>query len=412
MTLAAMEVVPQRPSVSMSRFLRVLMLLATAFMVWITMPIATAVFAGAVLAVVLHPIQVRVTRFLRGRAVAAATVVMLLTVVLVGGPMGTVAALALREAADEAVTWANHYDQEGVDGLFERMPRPLRSIARGAASWLAWSQTPPGPERNPAAAAEGNQTEGAGSNARGTKPLAPPVTSKSAPGAADSEKALTRLASNAASSAVGVAAWLTEKVIRLLVDMAITVLVAFCLLVWGAGLVDWLRAMAPLPSNQTDKLVLELRETTRSVVLATLAAAIVQTLVATLGYAVAGVGSLPLAASVTFVAALIPLLGGAVVTCFVGVLQLSQDQLGWGLFLIGWGAIVVNLTENFVTPLLCSGRTRMPAALLLFAMIGGIAVFGALGMVAGPLIVAFFRSVVEITRGYEPDPPTVPVTLA
>jgi predicted PurR-regulated permease PerM len=54
----------------------------------------------------------------------------------------------------------------------------------------------------------------------------------------------------------------------------------------------------------------------------------------------------------------------------------------------------------------------MPAALLLFAMIGGIAVFGALGIVAGPLIVAFFRAVAEITRTYGPDAPAVPMTMA
>jgi predicted PurR-regulated permease PerM len=396
----------------MSRFLRVLMLLASALLVWITLPIAAAVFAGAVLAVVLYPMQVRVIRFLRGRAAAAAAVVTLLAVVLVGGPLGTVAALALREVADEAVTLANHYDEGGVDGLLQRMPPTLRSFARGAANWLAWSQTPRGAERNPAPAVGGHQTDGDDSRDRGTTPAAPPATSNVPPGPADSDKPLTRLASDAASSAASVVAWLTAKVLRLSFDVAITILVVFCLLVWGAGLVQWLRAMAPLPPNQTDRLVVELRDTTRTVVSATLATAIVQTLVATLGYAVAGVGSLPLAAAVTFVAAMIPVFGGAVVTCAVGLLLLFQDEPGWGLFLIGWGVIVVNLTENFVTPLLCSRRIRMPAALLLFAMIGGIAVFGALGIVAGPLGVAFFRSVVEITRAYEPEPTIVPVPLA
>ncbi len=412
MAAASSEPTPAPPSrAARNRFALALVAIATALLAWISLPIAAALFAASVLAVVLFPMHVRATRALRGRSVLAAAVVTLLALVFVGGPLATVAALALRQVADEAVTVARQYDEGGVEAIFERMPRLLRPLARRGAEWLAWTSaagkaTAPdaadtrGEPPVPPAAAAAEPGDDASAPSAGSRTAAVPAPAPAADPAPPPE-ALQQLATNAASNAAAVAAWLTRQVLELLVDLVIVVLATFCLLAWGAGLVEWIEAMMPMPREQSARLVRELRDTTRGVVLATFVTAVAQTIVASIGYVIAGVGSLPLTASVTFLGAMIPVVGAAVVTCAVGVIQLFQDQIGWGLFLVAWGVTAVNLVENLLTPWLCAGRVHMPAAVLLFAIIGGIAVFGALGIVAGPLIVAFFRSVVEIARGYE-----------
>jgi predicted PurR-regulated permease PerM len=383
--------------------LGVLVAIATVLLVVVGWPIAGALFAGAVVAVALYPLQRRALRAWPGRDAVNAGAVTLLAVVFVGGPLATVAALALREVADEAVTMARRYDEGGVDAMFERLPRSARPIVRRAAEWLAWSRSAePGAAATTAAAVPADQPSGAGgataSRSFSGRPL--PLPAGGAAGASQ-PAALEQLAGNAASSAAAVAGWLTRKVVTLLLDLVIMVLATFCLLAWGTRLVAWIEAMLPLPRPQTERLVRDLRDTVRGVLLATFVTAVVQTIVACAGYLLAGVASLPLAAASTFVGALIPVLGAAVVTCAIAVLQLLLGETGSALFLFAWGVTVVNLTENVLVPWLSSGRAHMPSSVLLFAILGGIAMFGTLGIVAGPLIVAFFRSVVEIANGRE-----------
>jgi predicted PurR-regulated permease PerM len=58
--------------------------------------------------------------------------------------------------------------------------------------------------------------------------------------------------------------------------------------------------------------------------------------------------------------------------------------------------VVVGLSDNLVKPLLMKDRMEVHGALIFFAMIGGMAMFGAVGLVAGPLILAFFMSVIRL----------------
>jgi predicted PurR-regulated permease PerM len=59
---------------------------------------------------------------------------------------------------------------------------------------------------------------------------------------------------------------------------------------------------------------------------------------------------------------------------------------------------VVGLIDNFLKPLLARGRVQLPTSVAFFAMICGLAVFGPLGLVAGPLAIAFFRVTAEMVR--------------
>ena len=80
---------------------------------------------------------------------------------------------------------------------------------------------------------------------------------------------------------------------------------------------------------------------------------------------------------------------------------LSRPALrGFALFLALWGIIVVGLSDNVVKPLLAKRGMQMHGAIVFFSLLGGLAVFGAIGLLLGPLIVAFFLTVVRI---YERD---------
>jgi len=372
-----------------NRCLLVLFAVAGGCTAWILLPMVAALFLGAVGAVVFEPVYRRLLGWWRGHAMLAATAVTLAVVVAIGVPIALLTVLTAREVADGAVTVARIADEEGVEGLVDRLPRSLRSPARRVVAWAELSE--------PAAANGAAPSEGGGEAATGTDGAAEPA--EPAPPA---EPARPRWMEGLAGRVATFGAGVTERVLALLIDGVLAVVAMFCFLAWGQALVRWIRSVVPLPNAQSDRLVAELRDVTRGVVVATFVAAVGQTIVAAIGYAIAGVGSLPFAVMVTLAAGVIPAVGGALVTCAIGVLQMLQGEVGWGVFLFAWGVTAVNITESVLAPWLSAGRVRIHGALVLFAMLGGIAMFGPLGIVAGPLTVAFFRTVVEIAR--EPVP--------
>jgi predicted PurR-regulated permease PerM len=68
------------------------------------------------------------------------------------------------------------------------------------------------------------------------------------------------------------------------------------------------------------------------------------------------------------------------------------------LFLALWAVLVVGLLDNFMRPMLIRGGSPLHSALVFFSLIGAMTVFGAIGLLVGPLALAFFLAVVRTRR--------------
>ena len=100
----------------------------------------------------------------------------------------------------------------------------------------------------------------------------------------------------------------------------------------------------------------------------------------------------------TFIGAFIPVVGaGAVVIVSAAVLFLTGHSTS-ALFLALWGVAVVSSIDNFVKPLLMRGKLEVNTGVTFFALLGGVATFGPVGLLVGPLIVAFFLAVVRMCQ--------------
>jgi predicted PurR-regulated permease PerM len=116
------------------------------------------------------------------------------------------------------------------------------------------------------------------------------------------------------------------------------------------------------------------------------------------GYTIAGVGALPLLGFVTFLFSFVPAIGAAGVCALTGAYIWIAGETGLGIFLVVYGLVAVGLTDEVVKPLLARGDGQLPASIIFFAMLCGLAGFGVMGLVAGPLIVVLFKVVVETVR--------------
>jgi predicted PurR-regulated permease PerM len=96
--------------------------------------------------------------------------------------------------------------------------------------------------------------------------------------------------------------------------------------------------------------------------------------------------------------ALLPF-GGAALIWIPGVLYLlATGQIGWGIFLLAWGG-VVSVSDNFIRPLIISRYTPVPTLLVFLGVIGGVAAFGPLGFILGPVILVLATELLRFTEG-------------
>lgn len=332
-----------------------LVAVATVLLAWIIAPFAGALFAAAVLASVLQPWQLRLAEKLGNRPGAAAGLLTAGVVLIVILPLGGLCYFVVEQvrALDREVSQILH--EQGVDGLITRVPGPLQDSARRILEFVA--------------------------------PQAAQVTSN-AGGDGASGLDLQQAAAWATS--------LFDVLFTLFVDLGVLILALFFLLSQGQKLVRWIQQMLPLAKDQSDRLVREFRDVTRAVFAATVATAFLQAIVAAIGYWIAGIPYLAVALLATFVAGLIPVVGGGVVVGLIGVLLLLYGEIGYGIFLLVWAVVAVGLVDNFAKPWLAHGKLRLPGSVVLFAMLGGLAVFGPMGVVAGPLVVAFFLATLRM----------------
>ncbi|HYO52532.1 AI-2E family transporter, partial [Archangium sp.] len=96
--------------------------------------------------------------------------------------------------------------------------------------------------------------------------------------------------------------------------------------------------------------------------------------------------------------ALVPVGGTAFVWGPIGVVLLMAGKVNEGVFLLAWGAFVVGSIDNVVRPRLCGSRMALHPLLVFLSMFGGLAVFGMMGLLVGPLIASLFMAMVRIYR--------------
>jgi predicted PurR-regulated permease PerM len=333
------------------RFLFALLIGSLALVVYVAWPLATALLLAAVLAVVLAPLQRRLTRWLRGHRAIAAGILVLAVLFLLVGPLLGLTAFLVKEAADGARFLMETVRSEGVAGLVERLPAPLDGYAREALERLGDI-------------------------------------------GAFVQKQISAQAARAAS-AVAAALVATGS---LVFNLAMMLIALFFLLLSGRELVAWLDSVSPLRPGQTRELLEEFKKVSYAVIVATVATAAVQAVVALVGYLIARVPHPVFFGTVTFFIALIPAIGAAGVCLFAALILLATGHPYMALFLAAWGIGVVGLIDNVVKPYLIQGELEMGGAVVFFALIGGIGAFGMVGLLIGPLAVAAFLALLRMYR--------------
>ena len=202
----------------------------------------------------------------------------------------------------------------------------------------------------------------------------------------------------------GVTGWLlpvagatTAIILKVLIGVIILLVAVYYFLADGPAMVRTTMRLVPLDDRYERELLAEFAQISRAVVLATMLSAVVQGLLAGIGYAAAGLHSVFLLILLTSVLAMIPFLGAAAVWLPASLwLYFSEERLWAAVLLALYGAGVVSLVDNIIKPVVLHGQSRLHPLLALLSILGGVQVLGPIGLIIGPMSVAFLQTLLNI----------------
>lgn len=358
---------PSRPTPNFEeRALRIAALLAVLVIVWVAHPVGIGVLIGTLTAFALLPLHLRLRRNLRRPWLAALSCVGLTAVGVAGFLAGCGYLLIGRgiELGRELVTLLQ--PNGSLRMFLEHTAARLPSLARNSLKPTAIA------ERLGSAAAE--------------------ISMKTAT----------------------MATFVAGTTMSVIIGLLLLLMTCYYVLLNWSSLSRRAEVMLPLNPRDTRALLDEFRRTGRSVLLGTVVTGIAQGVLAGFGYLITGVPEAGFFGALTAVASLVPVVGTLVVWLPVGIYLLITGHVAAGVLELVYGTlIVVGFSDYILRPRLVGGHGEIPSLVTLLALIGGIEVFGLVGLILGPVLVSLAVAILRIyeresaaQRGTLPEEPS------
>jgi predicted PurR-regulated permease PerM len=179
------------------------------------------------------------------------------------------------------------------------------------------------------------------------------------------------------------------------VEMSLAAFVSFFFYRNGEALLRFLNvAMDRVVGTHAVNVLGIINNTVQGVMYGLLGTALAQGLMATIGFAIAGVPAALLLGVVTCLLSLIPV-GPPLIWGSAAIWLFYQGAVGWGIFMLLWGVFLISSVDNVVKPLLISRSSNLPFILVLFGVMGGVLAFGFVGVFIGPTLLAVGFSLLQ-----------------
>ncbi|NNB87105.1 AI-2E family transporter [Corallococcus exiguus] len=313
----------------------------------ILLPFLMPVLLGGFLVVLFMPIQDSLDRRLQGRKSLTAGLSTLAVFLLILAPLALVGWMVAREVLQFVGQAQDLLDQVDLRHHF------LNSLPRGLSRYVHFDP-------------ESSETE--------------------------------RLLMTAVSGGAGLLADVVGAGTELIVNMFLMTVAMYYFFLDGRRLVNEVARLIPLERRYFDAFSHEFTDVAYAIIYGNTVTALVQGAVGFVGLLIAGVPHAGVWGAAMVLVALVPVGGTALVWGPIGVILVAANRVSEGVFLLAWGTFLVGSIDNVIRPRLCGSRMALHPLLVFLSMFGGLAVFGMMGLLVGPLIASIFMAMVRIYR--------------
>jgi len=170
----------------------------------------------------------------------------------------------------------------------------------------------------------------------------------------------------------------------------------------GARIAESIRSLLPFEPARRDRLITQTRDLVVASVGAGLAVAVAQGAIGGVTFALLGFGA-PVLWGVTMTfCSLLPVVGATIVWLPAAIWLLLSGDITRGVILLGVGAGVIGMVDNLLRPMLMSGRTAASGLVVFLGLLGGVAAFGFIGLVLGPIVLVVAMTLLEAASETQP----------
>lgn len=197
-------------------------------------------------------------------------------------------------------------------------------------------------------------------------------------------------------------AW-AANVMIFLVAFALMMVVIFFLLMDGHRLLDFILRLSPLPDRQNQKLIQKFQEIAAAILLGNGICGLLQGVMGGLLFVYFGFSSPVLWGMMMGLAAFMPIVGIGLVLLPAALIVFLNGHLDQAIFIVIFYLVLSMSVDYLVKPQLVGRKVNMHPLLVFLGILGGMKLFGVLGIVYGPLIITGFLTMAEIyLKNYAP----------
>lgn len=175
-------------------------------------------------------------------------------------------------------------------------------------------------------------------------------------------------------------------------------LIIFYFLKDGEKWRDTIVALSPLPDRDDEKIIKRLAQSVNGVIKGSFLVALIQGVLMGFGLWLFGIQNAALWGVVAAVASLLPTIGTALVSVPAIIFLFATGSTASAVGLIIWSVIAVGMIDNFLSPIIVGKKIDISPLLILFSVLGGISLLGAVGILVGPLTVSLLYTLISIYR--------------
>lgn len=327
-----------------------LVLVITLLFVWMIKDFIAPLFLAAVFSGLMFPIYRRLQTWLGGRATPAALATILISIAIIVGPLSLFLGILVNEARQ--VT-------ERVVPLVQQQLADPRELEARLPTWLPFRDE--------------------------ILPYRVQITEKLGEATGKIGSFLVKSASAA-----------TQGTASFLLALFIMLYAMFFFLVQGRSILEMVLASIPLAREDQELMLERGMSVTRAMIKGSLVIGALQGALAGVAFWAVGIEGSVFWATVMALASIIPGIGAALVWVPGVVYLFAIGKATAAIGLAIWCAVVVGSVDNLLRPRLVGQDTKMPDLLILLSTLGGLAFFGAIGFIVGPIVAALFMTVLGL----------------
>lgn len=189
-----------------------------------------------------------------------------------------------------------------------------------------------------------------------------------------------------------------SSISKIFINLFIFILALFFLLKDGEKFLKYIKKIIPMKNDYKNALFLRFKDVSEAVFKDSILVAIIQGFLVGVGFFLFGFSSPIFWGVVSSFFALIPLIGTAIIWFPAVVFLFLNNNLLSAILLLLYGTIIIGLSDNIIRPFMLKGKIKIHPFIIMLSILGGLDVFGFLGIFIGPIIVSLLISVFQLYK--------------